>query len=435
MRFSTPPRFSALLASSALMLLLASSHAVARENVLLYDFTGTSDGSLPVGLVADAAGNLYGVATASGQYLYGTVYELSPPPQMGGHWKEQTLHTFGGDDGINPNGALIFDPDGNLYGTTTLGGSLGGGTVFQLKRPPTKGGVWEEHILYNFPYLKSGDGSLPWGAVVFDQSGNLYGTTANGGNTACYPYGCGTVFQLKPPAGKGGAWTESLIYVFQGTNDGAFPMGNLVGDAQGNLYGTSSGEQYNECVGNNVCGSVFELTPPQNGGAWTENTLTLYQSNVIPSPELTMDEFGNLYGTTEGDGWGTVFELSPPKKKAQSWTNVTLYSFKGLSDGAYPEGGVIFGADGNLYGTTANGGDLNCYPRVGCGTVFRLTKQGKIWVKTTLWKFTGRRAAHPTGDLIWGSNGLLYGTARAGGAGSCDNDIARGCGGIRQFAP
>ena len=190
-------------------------------------------------LILDSAGNLYGTAEGGGSSHSGTAFELTPASK--GPWTETVLHTFGtaATDGVNPQAGLIFDAAGNLYGTTTSGGASTYGTVFELT--PAAGGTWIETVLYSF--LANGiDGYYPTAGLILDAVGNLYGTTDNGG--AFY----GTVFQLSPSAS--GSWTETQLYVFNlNGGDGTYPFGGLVFDATGNLYGaTSTGGPYNEGV-------------------------------------------------------------------------------------------------------------------------------------------------------------------------------------------
>jgi uncharacterized repeat protein (TIGR03803 family) len=167
------------------------------------------------------------------------------------------LYNFtGGSDGGTINAGLVLDASGNLFGTSTFGGTTNNGTVFELKR--TSGGNWKENMLYSF--AGGEDGTLPVGGVILDSAGDLYGTTQFGGGQGTCKNGsqleyCGTVFKLSPPRSVGGTWTESVLYRFTGGNDGALPGNNLVLDSAGNLYGTALlGGQY----GN---GTVFEVTP------------------------------------------------------------------------------------------------------------------------------------------------------------------------------
>ena len=210
---------------------------------ILYSFQGGSDGETPVGgLIFDAAGNLYGTTEGGGAYGYGTIFELSP---SGGGWTESIVHTFAYSDGADPYGNLIADASGNLYGVTETGGADTSGVVFELSHP----GNWTFNLLYSFPY-----GSPPAGTLVFDGSGNLYGATVAGG-----AYGNGTAYKLTL---SNGSWTATDLHDFQ-TSDGTLPNGALVFDSAGNLYGTSAygGIGFDgPCYGVG-CGTVWEITP------------------------------------------------------------------------------------------------------------------------------------------------------------------------------
>jgi uncharacterized repeat protein (TIGR03803 family) len=345
----------------------------------LYSFRGGSDGSCPGGpLVADKSGNFYDVAYQGGGSTNcsggcGTVFEFAPPYNT----PPTVLYTFqGGNDGANPNLGVIMDKKGNLYGTTAFGGGgncnakgapPGCGTVFKVS-PGGKG-----RVLYAF---KGGtrDGALPYGNLAVDGSGNLYGTTFDGGRATCVGYlgvvGCGTVFKLAP---KDKSWTKTVLYRFcrkANCGDGAMPdLDSLIFGKNGKLYGTTydGGANYSDCGGYG-CGTVFELAT--NG---TEKVLYSFCSKANcsdganPGAGLIFDDNDNLYSTTQGggtSGQGTVFEL------ATDGTETVLHSFAGGSDGAVPPAGLIADKSGNLYSTTFEGGSTNCSG--GCGTIFKV---------------------------------------------------------------
>ena len=246
----------------------------------------------------------------------GTVFELSPT--AGGGWTEQVLWNFGnGTDGTNPEAGLIFDAAGNLYGTTVNGGtydncSYGGcGTVFELT--PTAGGGWTEQVLHNFG--NGTDGAYVYGGLIFDAAGNLYGTASGGGTYTSCLGGCGMVFELTSTGG--GGWTETVLYSFGNGTDASAPTASLIFDRSGNLYGTTEwGGTYDNCIPPYGCGTVFELKRTAGGG-WTEQVLHNFGNGADgtdPFAGLIFDAAGNLYGTTEGGGTygvGTVFELTP----------------------------------------------------------------------------------------------------------------------------
>ena len=375
---------------------------------VIYSFcaqTNCADGSYPylAGLFIDTVGNLYGTTENGGTYNDGAVFELSPA--HGGGWTEAVLHSFGhGTDGINPGaGTLIRDTGGNLYGTTVDGGAYRFGTVFELS--PRQGGGWTEAVLYSFK-VNGTDGWLPYAGLIRDHSGNLYGTTVNGG-----PRSDGTVFELE--RGQGGSWTESVLYSFNfdGT-DGAVPIyGALLLDGDGNLYGTTNeGGTYDG-------GAAFELTPNENG-SWTEMLLYSFGSGADASnPEAgpIADASGNGYGTTVTGGLyngGAVFELSP--SSGGGWSEKVLYSFGYGTDGYDPFSSLVLDHSGNLYGTTLRGGVY------GAGTVFQLEPNGSgDWTETVLHSFdpNGTDGFLPYAGLVVDSAGNLYGTTVGGGNG------------------
>lgn len=346
---------------------------------VLYSFDpNATDGFYPMaGLTLDGAGNLYGTASQGGNLKAfcnegcGVVFQLTP--EKNGRWIHKVLHRFNYTDGNIPFSSLVFDPAGNLYGTTYAGGKNNGGTVFELI--PNSNGEWTEKVLYWFCHDHTcTDGVNPVGSVLFDSSGNLYGTTQGGGDVC---FNCGTVFQLVP--GADGKWTHKVLYSFgRGDGeDGTQPDAGLSFDAVGNLYGTtfSGGTHGFGCYGFGACGTVFELMPGGDG-KWTERVLHSFggrKDGAAPyTARLVFDKAGNLYGTTEvgGEfsacefGCGTVFELKPDADG--HWTESVLHSFDG-ADGSYPFAGLIFDTDGNLYGTSCCGGANNS------GVVFEIT--------------------------------------------------------------
>ncbi|MGA2373630.1 MAG: choice-of-anchor tandem repeat GloVer-containing protein [Candidatus Korobacteraceae bacterium] len=323
----------------------------------LHEFFSTpNDGFSPyAGVVIGPNGALYGTTYWGGLYNFGTVFELQPPAHACltavCYWSESILRSFQGNsgDGFHPGyGNLIFDQAGNIYGTTTMGGSGYWGTVFELS---PSGGGWTENILHNFG--SGNDGQSPNGGVIFDPAGNLYGATGGGGSDYL-----GTVFELSPAGG--GTWTEDILYNFTYTGGGRNPVGTLVRDASGNLYGTASC-----CVG----GEIFQLS--YFSGEWVLSEIYSFTA-CGPIAGVTMDSAGNLYGVCSAggaDSHGFVFELI---NSSGNWTMTDLYDFTGGSDGASPEGSVVFDSSGNLYGTAYSGGDLSLCGS-GCGTVWEIT--------------------------------------------------------------
>jgi uncharacterized repeat protein (TIGR03803 family) len=313
--------------------------------------------------------------------------------------QEKVLHSFGlnGKYGSGPSGSLIFDASGNLYGTTYAGGVYNYGTVFELT--PTADGRWTEKVLHSFNN-NGKDGYNPAASLIFDALGNLYGTTTNGGpNTSSYGIG-GTVFELSPKSG--GGWTEKLLHNFGKPSDGADPQGVLTFDTAGNLYGTAyTGGFYGY-------GAVFELTPTTAGG-WTEALLHSFGATATdgywPYAGLIFDAAGNLYGTTVGGGSyaaGTVFQLSPTA--GGGWTEDILYTFNDNGkDGYNPSANLVFDVAGNLYSTSNLGGTGRCTVSfgsvIGCGAVFELRPAaGGGWTETLLHSFAGNGIIGDGGD-------------------------------------
>ena len=340
---------------------------------VLHNFHGT-DGWEPSGnLIIDATGNLYGTTRRGGTGLCrtpgnnligcGTVFRLTPA--AGGGWTETVLHSFSNDgvDGLNPYTGMVLDSVGNLYGTTYAGGAYGYGTVFELT--PAAGGNWTETVLHSFNF-KAADGANPYGSLIIDGLGNLYGTTYGGG-----AFDGGSAFELTPEAG--GSWTETVLHNFvYNFTDGFSPTGALTFDAAGNLYGTTN------AGGSHNVGTVFELTPAA-GGNWSEAILYNFndgaKDGAYPFGAMVWDTAGNLYGTTQYGGArnvsGMVFELTP--QAGGGWAEKIVHAFGNGTDGANPLAGVIFDAAGNLYGTTLAGGTGPCTGAVsGCGTVFEI---------------------------------------------------------------
>ncbi len=350
--------------------------AQAQTFTLLHSFTGGKDGGYPyAGLVRDAAGNLYGTAEYGGAG-YGVVFKVSSSGT------ETVLHTFaGGKDGKYPFAGLVREPNGTIFGTTAYGGSSGAGIVFEL----SKSG--KETVLHTFAG-GTADGCNPYGGLIRDAAGNLYGTTE-----FCGASGYGTVFKIDTTG------TETLLHSFAGgASDGAYPLWtSLLRDKKGDFYGvTDEGGTSGE-------GVVYMLS--------SSGTLTVLHAfaggtadGCNPFGTPAMDNAGNLYGSAELCGSrnkGIVWELST------AGTETVLHSFIGRStDGAYPGSGVILDAQGNLYGDT-EGGDA-----FGLGAVYELNQNGTL---TLLHGFNGPDGDTPFGGVTLDGTGNLYGTSFAGG--------------------
>ncbi len=318
----------------------------------------------------------------------------------------KVLHTFKGDDGAGPVGQLLKDPAGNIYGTTSSGGNgrgacsnYGGcGTAFKLDQ--TGRAVW----VHSF---KSPKGWEPLAGLLRDKEGNLYGTAGLGGNTACLD-GCGIVFKLNKTGG------ETVLYKFTGEPDGYYPEALLVEDAAGNLYGTTY------IGGSNNTGSVFKIDTSGKGSVLYN--FTGGSDGCFPYPGVILDSVGNLYGVTLmggagfcNSGYGVVFKLDT------SGNETVLHSFAGYpSDGANPDSVLLFDSQGNLYGTTDNGGGSEACDG-GCGTVFELSSQNGDWSETVLYNFCSLENCTDgesplRGPLVRDSAGNIYGTTYLGGA-------------------
>lgn len=294
---------------------------------VVWNFTNGVDGSYPLsGLITDAAGNLYGTAPTGGDFGNGTVYELSPPAAGQTSWTETTLWSFaGGFDGSYPVGGLIADKNGALYGTTYAGGGYASGSVFQMVPPAPGSTQWTENILWGFAgvVIEGADGAGPTGTLLMDSQGNLYGTTTAGGARQNY----GTVFMLSPPAAGQTAWTETLLFSFSG-DDGALPYGELIRDRVGRLYGTTYGGGIASNTSSGLGGVIFRLNPPAAGSTnWTETVLHKFTGGngtgdgASPYANLVVGPDDTLYGTTAYGGGtacqpsyalgcGTVFQIT-----------------------------------------------------------------------------------------------------------------------------
>jgi uncharacterized repeat protein (TIGR03803 family) len=371
--------------------------AKASEEVL-YSFTGGYDGgTAATGVVLDRHGNLYGTTAAGGTALCGTIFKLKPsanPP-----WTETVLHNFTCySDGKDPHGGVTFDPNGNLDGTTVAGGtggycaSDGCGVVYSLKLKSLN-----ERVLYDF--TGGNDGFGPGGGVIYDTTGDVFGTTPDGG-----AYSQGVVYEIRHNA-RG--YHERVIHAFTGGKDGGVgSLGLLLRDSTGNLFGVAE-----IGGGTHSAGAVYRLSPA--GHKW--NFTTLYDFQGAPDASgpyggLIEDASGNLYGTTYyggTSGLGTVFEL---KALADGkYRERVLYSFKGGSDGSSPLSTLLFGAPGQLYGTTTAGGG-SC----DCGTIFKLDLAAHT--ETVLHSFgNGVDGASPLYGLTADTSGNMYGATELGG--------------------
>ncbi|MGA2906035.1 MAG: choice-of-anchor tandem repeat GloVer-containing protein [Candidatus Korobacteraceae bacterium] len=381
--------------------------AQAQTYQVIHNFTGGADGADPqAGLAIDQRGNLYGTATGGGSGGAGTVFKLA---HAGSSWPLTPLYGFSsGYDGSYPLGPVTIGPDGSLYGTTLAGGSTQGrycedggcGVVFRLRPSPTPPPAvftpWQETVLIAFDAT---DGNEPvYPQLLFDQTGNLYGTTQFGGGNIG-----GNVFELTP---SGGSWTETVLY--DGFGNGATgdqPLSGVVMDSTGNLYGTTS------VGGAGGDGVVYELSPTQYGYVQTIlHSFSNGDDGGLPYGGLVMDQGGNLYGGTVSGGsagCGVIYELSPSNG---GWTFTTIFAFSPPSCAGGPFETLTLDAAGNLYGT-AYGDGAN-----GFGMVFKLSQSNGIWTLTDLHDFSSGTEYFPYGAVTLGADGNLYGTASEGGA-------------------
>ena len=411
-------RFALILALVSALSFSAPSLASAQTLTTLHSFSGGGDGAGPeAGVTLDATGNLYGTTNTGGSNGFGVVFKLT---HRNSGWVVSPLHSFPSSqtDGLFPTAGITIGSDGSLYGTTFEGGSYfegcveyGCGIVFQLRPPAsickTTLCPWTETILHTF--LGNGeDGALPgYGSLTFDGSGNLYGTTIYGGGGS----GEGSVYELTP---SHGSWTETILHGFNLSPDGSLPYAGVIFDSSGNLYGTTIYEGYTggNC-GESGCGVVYEITPA--GDVWAESILHAFQNSgdgETPFGGLVLDRAGNIYGTTEvggSNGAGTVFQLTPGNG---GWTFNTIYSFSayGQRNVVGPVASLVVGPDGSLYGTTYSGG-INAL-----GSVFKLTLVNGNWTYTLLHSFDGPDGEYVYGGIALDASGNLYGTTYEGGA-------------------
>jgi uncharacterized repeat protein (TIGR03803 family) len=412
----------------------------AASEKVLYAFHGT-DGCGPNSVIVGPEGALFGTTVTAGtstcsDVQSGAVFQLTRG--LDGKWSETVLHLFTGIDGSSPNGPLIADKAGNLYGTTAYGGpngcsGLGCGVAFELERG--SGGKWTFSILHLF-FQQIGDGAQPYAGMIFDSKGNLYGTTGHGGNTSACAGGCGVVFELSPD-GKGN-WTETVLYSFDAT-DGSNPLAALTFDSSGNLYGTT------EWGGVYGGGTVFKLS--QRDGQWSEDILHSFNEATGDGDEpafgLTFDRSGNLYGATPFGGskieqfWGTAFKLTPAG--GGKWKETILHRFdRAKFGGGYVRSGLVLDEHGNFYGTAAWGGKYDCAlgGGLGCGVVFKLTYQDGNWTESVLHSFgNGSDGIFPLGGIVFDSSGNLFGVTADGGYTGGEECMEDGCGVVFEITP
>ena len=401
------------------------------HETVLNSFGGANGAGALYGVIADAAGNLYGATAFGGTAGFGAVFELSPGKEG---YSETLLYSFPGNssDGYTPGGGLITDANGDLYGVTVQGGTGGCGTVYRLA--PAKNG-YTESVLYAFQC--NGDGSQPIGAPVIDRNGVIYGVTQF---TSGFDGGYGVVFALTPSKSS---YTQSVLYTFPGGTGGEIPQAGLTIDRHGNLFGTTYYGGVTSACEDAGCGTVFELEPSKSG--YTESIV--YDFDDVggndgdnPFAALAVDDVtGAIFGTTQYGGAhfdGTVFELMP---SGGTYTESLLYSFTAQKDGFLPESQLLIGPKQTLFGTVTLGGG-GC-SGIGCGTVYQLTRSHGGYKFGTIYNFhSPAHGAEPEfSSLVMDSSSALYGTTRSGGADTSCSDGgpggAPGCGVVFKLTP
>ncbi len=399
-----------------IMTLALSALANAATESTLYTFTEQTSFWPQGSLIEDASGNLFGTTRAGGTYGVGTVFELSPPAVSGGAWTLTTLYNFVpyGGGGYVPISDLVRDQAGAFYGTFFSGGDpvCNCGGVYKLTPPTVQGGAWSEKALYTFK--GQADGRLPaTAALALTKLGTLYGVTLRGGT-----WDSGVIYQLTTKNGV--SYTESALYSFGDVGDASTPSGPIALDSAGSLYGvTSSGGAFDQ-------GAVYKFVPASTGHLATESLLFSFGGSTTtgsnPIGNVVFDIGGNIYGVTNAGGSadddGVVYSLAPANP---TWTETILYVFSKKS-GSAPVAGLTWNhTNNNLYGTTSSQNGLTS----GDGSIYKLappTVKGGAWTESTLFEFTyAVSGGYPTGTVLRDSKtGTLYGTAINGGVTGCD---------------
>jgi uncharacterized repeat protein (TIGR03803 family) len=398
------------LVMSLLIPLLAAASGRAASLERIYDFQGGSDGSNPSGgLMKLADGSLMGTTSSGGPSNCGTVFILTPSPRIAGVWDKKTIYSFSGIDGQQPQGGLIKDMYGRVYGTTFKGGSYEGGTLFSLSPPSTTSASWSEAKLWDFG--KDLDGTNPGPSLVLVGGSSIYGTTYAGGNS-----GLGTVFAINANM-PGHSRSDEVIWSFGGSGNGKYPT-SLIQDQYGTLYGvTTEG-------GANGFGTVFNLAAP--GGKLSLRTLWSFtgQSDGSYPTSIVPNGLGSFYGTvavgSSQTSEGAIFSLSSQRGK---WLAESIVDFGGAAEGASPE--AIF-AEGTslIVGVTSQGGAASCqsgHVPVPCGAAFMLVRagaSGSAWTEKVAWDFSPPPSpSEPSSVLMALSASQYIGETMYGGAG------------------
>ncbi len=410
-------KFAVAFLFTAAAMLVAPARAHGQTQVI-YSFAGDEDGEYAdTDLVIDSSGNLYGSTVQGGDFGSGTVFELSP---SAAGWTHTVLYSFtGGADGGEPYKGVTLGPDGNLFGTAGVGGLYTGPCIDTgcgvIFKLTRSGGAWTQTVIHSFTGT-NGDGYGPGAGVTVDGHGDVFGMTPTGGAN-----GYGIVFELQP--GASGDWTEKVIHTFAGGTDGiGGSAGRLVLDAAGNVFGVCT------AGGANGAGVVFGLTPTKPG-EWTETILYTFKgepSSGFPYGALVADAKGNLYGTAYYAGrygMGAIYRLS---LRNGDWVETWLYSLKSGADGNSPISTLAADAAGNLYGTTSAGGS----PKCGCGVIFKLTLSPDA---APVYSVAHRFQGPPDGAFVY--NGMVANAAGTVLYGATVHGGTANEGAIYQFLP
>lgn len=392
---------------ATVLTLLVRVSVAQRKDVTLHVFTGGTDGGNPTAaLAADQNGNLFGTTWDGGSLGNGVIFEEIAPATSTGSWTYSVLYNFTGkNDGCCQYSAPALDGAGRLYGVTNNG--LPGGSIFQLT--PAGSGTWDFALVANFQDPTTYATETP---LSFDKAGRIYAASYYGGLSGCnYSGGCGNIVQLTPPATQGGTWTQKTLYQFTGGSDGGNPSSPLISGPKGVFYGSAA-------VGGLVtascplgCGLIYQLTPPTvSGGNWTETVLYAFQGTPDGADPyyLTGDTKGALYGVGCCHGSGSavhIFKLLPPGQGQSAWTKTVIHGFSNLTWGpSY----ITVGSNGAVYGAAF--GEIDLF----VGYVFQLAPpatQGGLWTFTNLGNPGPSR--NPNG-VTPGLFGALYGTLNGG---------------------
>ena len=379
---------------------------------VIYSFEGGADGEYAdTDLVRDASGNLFGTTVQGGDHGSGTVWELHPNGD--GTWTHTVLYSFtGGVDGGEPYKGVTLDASGNLYGTAVTGGGGGcEGGCGVAYRLTNGGGTWTQSVIHTF--TGGDDSSGPGAGLTIDDSGNIYGMAPTGGK-----FFAGTIFEMQPA--KGGTYKFKVIHAFTGGKDGIGGSAGRLVPRDGELFGAAT------AGGVNGAGTIYQLSPTGRG-KWKFKTLYAFRGSLdagFPYGGLAFDALGNIFGTTYYDGAndvGAVYELS--QKNNGMWKERVLYSFDGGSDGNGSIANVNFDTDGNMYGTTSEGGSD------GDGVIFRLAPGRKnSWTESIAHNFAGPPdGAYAYNGMVGDGANNFFGATVHGGA---DDE-----GAIYQFTP